>query len=282
MASKHDFHNLKAENQLDYLLNILRANNHLVSDICDKYGEVKVVKLNRKTFENKRSDFYHFCLVKACKSLHAAECLVGNFLQEDSQTVLRTAYEAYLHMAYVRNVPESLNQFLDFKLGLITKDYFHPLNGKGKPQRDKVCNMQTNEIFDYGISIRQMAYGNLIEEDSLVFDKLYRHLSEHVHVNFISSGNYRSKDQKSYTMFDGSMVLQAAFNSVLISLLVLVDYSLFDINMDADFKSKIKETAGLQTEILMGISKDLKEDVEDINNLTLRLARILADLDKLT
>jgi len=282
MASKQDFHKLKAENQLDHLQSILRANNHLISDICDKYGEVKVVKLNRKTFENKRNDFYHFCLVKACKSLHAAECLVGNFLQEDSQTVLRTAYEAYFHMSYVRNVPESLDQFLDFKLGLVSGDYCHPLNGKGKPQRDKVCKVQTKEIFDYGITIRQMAFGNLIEEDSLVFDKLYRHLSEHVHVNFISSGNYRSKDQKSYTMFDGSKVLQAAFNSVLISLFVLVEYPLFNSNMDADFKSKIKETAGLQTEILMGISKDLKEDGEDINNLTLRLARILADLDKLT
>ncbi|WBL44261.1 DUF5677 domain-containing protein [Algoriphagus halophytocola] len=282
MASKHDFHFLSAEFQLEYLSTLLRQNNQLILDICDQYGEVKVLKFNRKTFENKQSDFYHFCLVKACKSLHAVECLVVNFLQEDSQTVLRTAYEAYLHMAYVRNVPDSLNQFLDFKLGLVSGDYTHPLSGRGKPQRDKVLDPVTKEIFNYGISVRQLALGNRIKEDSFIFDKLYRHLSEHVHINFISSGNYRSKDQMSYTMFDGSKVLQAAFNSIFISLFILVEYSMFNKELDKDFKIAIKELVEPQAKNLIEISKDLVDDEEDIKHLYQRLNRILLDVKDLT
>ncbi|UCS92315.1 hypothetical protein KZP23_16625 [Echinicola marina] len=282
MTSKHEFHNLSPENQLEFMLTILRANNQLLLDICDKYGVVKVFKYNRKSFENKQSDFYHFCLVKASKTLHAAECLVANFLQEDSQTVLRTAYEAYLHMSFVRNVPESLNQFLDFKLGLVSGDYMHPLNSKGKPQRNKVCDTNTKEVFNYGITIRQMAFSNLIKEDSLIFDKLYRHLSEHVHINFISSGNYRTKDHNSYTMFDGSAVLQAAFNSVLISLLILVEYSHFNKELETDLINNIIELADPQAKNLIGISADLMDDEEDRKNLEQRLNRVLFDIENLT
>lgn len=281
MTFKHDFHFLSAEHQLEYLLTLLRLNNQLILDFCDRYGVVKSLKLNKMSYENKRSDFYHFCLVKSCKTLHAAECLVANFLQEDSQTVLRTAYEGYLHMSYVRNVPESLNQFLDFKLGLVSGHYLHPKNGKGKPQRNKVFNPVTKETFNYGISVRQLAFGNLIKEDSLIFDKLYRHLSEHVHINFISSGNYRSKDQNSYTMFDGSVVLQAAFNSVLISLIVLVEYSQFNKDLDEDLKIRIDRLVKPQAEDLIEISKDLIDDGEDINNLHLRLKKVLCDIQNL-
>ncbi|WP_422006504.1 DUF5677 domain-containing protein [Roseivirga pacifica] len=248
--------------------------NETLEELIEKYGEIKVIKYQKRTMEFKLHDFYHFCLVKACKSLNAAETLISNYIQEDSQTVLRTAYECYLNASFARCNPNSLNELMDFKVSLYTGILTHPISKKGHVQRNQILNPKTGEIAPFGISIYHMASNGPCKEDAELYDSLYKHLSEHVHVHFITSGNYRNMEDLKYTMFKGELLLQPLYQGVLIGLMFLADYLLFNTKIENGILTKSKEVCQMGVDIMLETSDFFEDETDVIRDSIERLKAI--------
>ncbi len=256
------------------LLKQLGILNEVHEQISKKYGVVQVVKFGKGSLEYKLNDFYHFCFVKACKSLNATETLAMNFMQEDSQTILRTAYECYLNASFARNNPNSLDELIDYKIGLSDGVFKHPISKNGKVQRDKIIHPKTGEIIRFGITISHMANNNSILEDGPLFAPLYKHLSEHVHVHFMTSGNYRNKDELRYTMYNFSMLLQPVYHAVLVSLMMITDSLFFIQDMDIKLLNKVKKIISESNKMMLAITKNSTDSDESKSVILNRLVKI--------
>lgn len=248
--------------------------NDVLEKILNKYGVVKFLKSNKKNLDFKLHDFYYFCIAKACKSLNATETLIHNFIQEDSQTVLRTAYECYLNASFARFNPTSIINLIDYKLGLMAGIIQHPTSKKNKQLRNKIIDPITGEDIPYGQSIHYMAHNNGLEEDGPLFNHLYKHLSEHVHVNFMTSGNYRDEEELNYTIYNQSLIFQPAFHGILISVMIISDFLKFTPKVEKKFLSEIHLIIKNGLNYLFKISKLIQDEESQIKAILNRLKKI--------
>ncbi len=165
----------------------------------------KVICITKKKDEIEFKDIYHdflnFAIFKSYKSFRASLLLAENFLQEDSQTVVRTIYENYLAINHVSKNPREVFHFTYKSLGVTAKLISHPVDKNGRLQKNKIVNPKNGNIENFGLGMSKMAESLESKYEMELHKSLYPYLCEHTHLNMISSGNYRNEENSKY-VFD--------------------------------------------------------------------------------
>lgn len=182
---------------------IIELRNHIITQLenleklIKEKGDVRCFKENPE-FVDLFHDFLFFVLIKSYKSINASLQLADNFFQEDSLILLRSVYENYLSINYVTFSPNEISHFTRRSLGVATKYFTHPKTNKGRIQRNKIIDPKTGAIEDFGLPLKTMVESLSSDSERKLHQTLYPFLCEHVHLNMISSGNYRNSEQKKY------------------------------------------------------------------------------------
>lgn len=166
-------------------------------------------------------DFQWFAVCKATRSLDAADRLITMSLGEDALVVLRTVYEAYLHLSFISANPHRVNDLVAAKVGMYAGLYAHPKSKKGRVVWNQVVNPETGQPSPHGVAIPELVSAGRHPLDRPLHDTLYAFLSEHAHVHMIAIGAYRTPEAKRLFATPGpasiySAVLMIAYLSWLI------------------------------------------------------------------
>jgi Family of unknown function (DUF5677) len=204
----------------------------LFQEIVFEYGTADAIAEDNFSQDIVVHDYVFYCFTKACKSLMAVSLLLDNRLSEDAMIILRSVYESYLHIVYVLQNPERIDDFVQKKIGLYTGRLKHPVSKKGNKMSNQVIDSETGEISPYGIGMSTLVNGSKYQFDKDVHTVMFPFLSEHTHPNMIASGNYRADDIY-YSYWQASNTLQSAFYAVYISTLILSEALAFEELVEA-------------------------------------------------
>jgi hypothetical protein len=185
------------------LRDLIVSQMSMFEKLLDKKG--KVICLTKKQDEVEFKDIFHdfinFGIFKSYKSLRASLLLAENFLQEDSQIIIRTIYENYLVIKYVSKTPQEVFHFTYKALGVSANLISHPISKNGRLQKNKIVNPNNGNIENFGLGMSKMADSLESKFEIELHKSFYPYLCEHTHLNMISSGNYRNKENNKY-IFD--------------------------------------------------------------------------------
>lgn len=204
----------------------------LSQQIVFEYGTADAIAENNFSHQRVVHDYVFYCFTKACKTLMAISLLIDNKLPEDAMILLRSVYESYLHIVYVLNNPNHIDDLVQKKIGLSIGRLKHPISKKGDKKFNQVIDSQTGEISTYGIGMSTLVNGSKYQFDKAVHTVMFPFLSEHTHPNMIASGNYRENDIY-YSYWEASNTLQSAFFAVYVSTLILSEALAFEQLVEA-------------------------------------------------
>ncbi|HQO09411.1 MAG TPA: GrpB family protein [Clostridiales bacterium] len=96
------------------------------------------------------TDYFYFCVTKACKSLKAIKLLYENKYFEDSLSLLRSTYESYLNTRFMLYSKD--DKRIDFlvrnPIRLNNESFFYLTKENGKKDRNKIIDTGRNKIVD--------------------------------------------------------------------------------------------------------------------------------------
>jgi len=143
-------------------------------------------------------DFACFALTKGVRSARAAAVLVDGGFYEDALVATRTAYECYLHVAFILAQPSRVDDLVSARLGAYSGAYDIPLTKNGKRKWQTVIDPESGRTFSNGIPIPELAMGTNYPQDRGVHQQLYAFLSEHAHVHMVALGSYVTVDYERF------------------------------------------------------------------------------------
>ena len=188
----------------EFLQLIVRSQGTALNIKCSEAGGKYVVR-----------DFVYFCITKVLKTFESIRCLLENSLGEDSLTLVRSAYESYLTIAFVIAHPSEINSFVAAE---IRKKAGEIEFRRGKDGRRFRFDPVTQQEFSvYGPAA--MAKRSPFPEDKQIYHWFYEYLSEFSHPNIMSIEAYL--DGHNFTAFGKSKCLQAHFYAIFVISLVL-------------------------------------------------------------
>ncbi|MHC5765743.1 MAG: DUF5677 domain-containing protein [Nostoc sp.] len=227
-----DLSNIRKKTALLRLLTAFKRRLNEQINLCQsivfEYGTVDAIMDNDFSQEYVVHDYVFYCFTKACKSLMAVSILLENKLPEHAMSLLRNVYENYLHIIYVIQNPENIDDFVHKKIGLYTGRLQHPVSQKGRKLSNQVIDTQTGETSPYGVGISTLVSRSKYKYDQAVHTIMFPFLSEHTHPNMVASSNYREDDDIHYSYWQASNTLQAAFFALYISTLILSESLTFE------------------------------------------------------
>lgn len=257
------------------LRKLITSQLSLFEKLIDTKGEVICILKNQNEIEFKDlfHDFIFFALTKSYKSFRASLILADNFFQEDSQIIIRTIYESYLSIKYVSKTPSEIYHFTYKSLGISTNQLSHPLGKNGRLQKNKIFNPKTENIEDFGLSITKMADSLESEYEIALHKTLYSYLCEHIHLNMISSDNYRNNEQNKY-LYDSHTGYYNPFVYQAYLLILFIDYFTSDAGMTDEKLGKKMFTLNKSikrelTKILINYDKEYS--TIDLNSMVSRI-----------
>ncbi|MDZ7962823.1 MAG: DUF5677 domain-containing protein [Aulosira sp. DedQUE10] len=251
----------------------------LFQEIVFEYGTADAVADDDFSQERIVHDYVFYCFTKACKTLMAVSLLLDNKLPEDAMILLRSVYESYLHIVYVLQNPNRIDDFVQKKIGLYVGRFKHPLSKKGDKKFNQVIDSQTGEISTYGIGMSTLVSGSKYQFDKDVHKVMFPFMSEYTHPNMIASGNYR-EDDIYYSYWQASNTLQSAFFAVYISTLVLGEALAFEKLVEAkEVKYQCRQSIKLCERFLAVVEYPIQFDLFP-NKVQSRFAELAKHLSK--
>ena len=250
----------------------VKMNDDAVSFInymVNKYGDVLMIDTNKSYNEllpNYHHDYFYFCLTKATRSLLASNKLANMRFREDAMILARTAYETYLLMANVINDEDFVIKSVCINLLLSTGEATYFKEKNGRIDFHKVVLKDTNKPLDYDMSISTLSKKTFSNYDKFIHKELYKYMSEFLHSDFMSSGNYRTDNDKKYDVEPMNIYLDIHFIIMYITYLLLQSMYL-ELN-------RYKEYMFNQIEV-----DEMSELNALLNKLVKYLDTILNDLD---
>lgn len=253
--------------------------NDVLGQIIKEYGVVKALRYNDfKRHDYRIHDFYFFCLTKAFKTLISAEILIHKGLSEDSQTLLRTAYECYIVNSYLNFDKSRIKELIDYKLGLQHGFIKHPKNRKGQPNRSKIIDPISGEELNFSLAINKMISNNGRAEDLVLHRFLFRHLSEHTHVNFMTSGNYRNEEKKRYDPNLDKVDFQPITYSLIVGTMLLYDVIKFKRHINEELSEQLYSCLDLNIMTIQRIIENSPDTDEFKEAILAKLSVLNKDL----
>lgn len=170
----------------------------LATSIIKKHGIAKALKTKKEVDEAEISyDVAFFCFTKSIRLNESIQSILKICNYEDAFILLRSVYENYIYIAYLRKDNDRVLDSI-FKIGLNHGIFVHPITKKGKQDKSKILDTRDNNIYQYGIGIYEKAQQTCYTSDKLIHNLVYKFLSEHCHVNMLTSGNYRDEKTHRY------------------------------------------------------------------------------------
>ncbi|MCW9705797.1 hypothetical protein J6I44_02970 [Aliifodinibius sp. 1BSP15-2V2] len=211
------------------------------------------------------NDHLYFCLSKSCRSLKAIRILYDEKLFEDSLTLLRSVYEAYLSMRYVSETNDQ-NVFdylimnpISLKVGAL-----EPLESNGKIIKGKLVDTKTGKVRDHKFILpSELSKKTGYDLDNKVHQYLYNFLNNYSHTNFSTLGHFL--DMTDAPEFSATSDISESPTVLILSLylatLLLVELEKFEDLDPPDIKSVCRQVLGATELINYTINKlDLEKD----------------------
>jgi hypothetical protein len=224
--------------QVTFLLGTLEKNLEIFESIIEKYGKIKTNKMT-KTDESLIHDFLYFCLTKSTRTLNASYILIKENFFEDVFTLIRSAYETYLHISYIQKNPDDIRKIINSKLGVYFEIFQHPTTKNGKQLKHKAIDPESGKEYSLNISLQELSKNTMYSSDVKIYPKFYAYLSEYAHVHMIAVGSYQS--QKTLKFLVNSSAETKLFQVTLMTLFTnwLILDSLSNFNISKKDKKEI-------------------------------------------
>ncbi|PIC94627.1 hypothetical protein CSV69_15800 [Sporosarcina sp. P26b] len=205
-------------------------------------------------------DFIFFCFTKFTKTLISIQCLIRQHLFEDSLILTRSNYECLINAKSVINDEDMVDHLVEYKLGITTGKYTHPLTQKSKPIRNKLeRSKDSTGSFEYFYQINTIAEK---ANETITYESLYSYLCEITHCNFLTSGYYRNGTNYSYKNESPSALLNVLLWNVFLNLKffnTLIEAEIFDI---PDLEEQV---IGVLSSDVIKIIEIFEEEEKEIN-----------------
>lgn len=244
--------------------NFIQINHDALSFIgyiVDEYGDTLVIGSNKpfkESLPDYHHDYFYFCLTKATRSLLASNKLAEMRFREDAMILTRTAYETYLLIANVVNDENFIDISIFISLMLNTGEAKYLRRDTGKLDFHKVIINGVDNPIAYDMSVSTLAKKTFSKYDKLIHKDLYKYMSEFLHSDFISSGNYRTDDNKKYDVEPKYLYLDIHF------LIMYITYLLLQ-SMYIEYKKYNKYT----------FNQIIEEEMSELNAILNKLKRYL-------
>lgn len=258
----------------------LMDNISVIENIINKYGVLKSGK-DAENDDNLISNYLFYCLTKGHRSLRAAHFLAEQGFFEDIFILLRSAYEAYLHMSFIKKNPTQIHRFTTIKMGIQSGEFEHPKNKKtGQDIKHKIIDPLTKKEFIIDLTLSKISKHTLYEIDGKIHEGLYSYLSQFSHVNITAMGHYVSFNSKKFIIESEyeNKIFQTVILSLFVSWLLLDVVSSFSDISKKDYKTINKQIK--LSGLLVNNYVQTFEPTDDmmtnlIENILLRLNEVL-------
>lgn len=237
----------------------------LLQDCIFAFGLLKDKFLNSHKYENLDNPIFiqAFYIVKSFSSLKTVYSFLEKDVGEDSLSILRTVYENYLHIVFLKNCPDRIVEFLASCGGVDSGIFEYCKGTNGRDDFKKILDKRT------GIVYKKLTNYKLVEvshkEDIELFDHLYAFLSDFIHPSVMLFDNYLQSCINKYGSKVGRLNYQnhnhkdsAGFFSVIIASMILdeVSYIVDSKLLKRDIRIVVKRVATLYFKLI----KDLPDD----------------------
>lgn len=171
-------------------------------------------------------DYVYFCVTKSLRSSSAMLELVKMGFREDCMIIARSIYETYLLLSNSLKNPDFIDVVVFQSLKLS--------KGIMKPQKDHnmVRDVNSGEIFSHDLRKAKLARNTLHESDGKIHHFIYKFMSEIIHSDFLSSGNYRTIDNKKYVVVTGLKHINELFFLTYFIYLICEHMQFYHANFD--------------------------------------------------
>ncbi|WP_432664527.1 DUF5677 domain-containing protein [Wukongibacter baidiensis] len=170
--------------------------------VVDEFGDPIGLEMDAKDElfnEGVHHDYVYFCFTKMLRSACAYNELAKQGFREDCMAIGRTIYETYLQVSNALKNPDFIStavfQSLKLKVGLVE---FAKENGR--VNRNKIYDPKENKIYKHDLRTTTLVRRTLAPVDRKLHKFFYEFMSELIHSNFISVGNYRTEDNSKYNV----------------------------------------------------------------------------------
>lgn len=165
-------------------------------------------------------DYVLLHVTQTANALRAIDVLLNERMSSNSLPLVRHIYENYIHIVFAVNCPDQLINLIDVPVGLSQGLYVYAKNNKGDEDKRVIIRKSDGKKFKGYISNYSMLNSSRYEEDILLFDSLYKFLSDYTHPSLTNLSLRMEKDGRMDHLKNG-LEGEARFYSICISGMVL-------------------------------------------------------------
>lgn len=165
-------------------------------------------------------DYVLLHVTQIANALRAIDVLLNERMGSNSLPLVRHIYENYIHIVFAVNCPDQLINLIDVPVGLSQGLYVYAKNNKGDEDKRVIIRKSDGKKFKGYISNYSMLNSSRYEEDILLFDSLYKFLSDYTHPSLTNLSLRMEKDGRIDHLKNG-LEGEARFYSICISGMVL-------------------------------------------------------------
>lgn len=166
----------------------------ILSSLIRKLGRTPEFDAGIYSGADAAKEYIWFCVARATKTLQSLQPLIEGGWNEDALTVVRSLYESYLHIAYVRSNPGATKSFAVAKIGTTKGTHAFEKTKSGKDNTRIIVDLATGERIPNDITPHDMASQTGVPEDMPVFKFIYRILSHRAHPHIFSLPLYADSE----------------------------------------------------------------------------------------
>ncbi len=255
---------------VDEMITELKNQIYLYGMIINKYGSTENNLCKYRKISIK--EYIFFCITKTMKTLKSVVKQAKNNYVEDCYSLLRSIFENYLHIIYLKKYPEKLQDLTEAKVGISRGTHEYAKTKKGKENKRIIIDKVTGKEFDGAISSYNMICASDFEEDEVLFDYLYKHLSNFTHPNVLTAHNYINKENFDPTLNNSpNAVLYLGIFLGIIILDQIDNFQSIDILVKKDIENFISRMKIMLNNMGDGICKN-SFDESILENLNKRIS----------
>lgn len=186
--------------------------------VIDKFGEVKVIKYNSQSDETYLHDYMFFCFARSCKTISSIVVLLKKERPEDAMTLLYAVYRNYLMMTFLSRNPKSAYTFI-FKSLMLSQGKYRFVEKGNILEPSLFRHPDSDKELSVFPELSSLIQNTVYADDIIVHRYIGTFLNEAASSDFLTSGNYRAKDQLHYSYSEKNPNLQSEMLTLYLLLL---------------------------------------------------------------
>lgn len=263
-------------NEFARLFNRTRELSQSLSAFVSHYGVAEAIAFNTGPPAVAIGDFFHYCVAKGSKHIHAALVLLDHSFPEDAIVLSRAAYECYVSAAYAKTRGiQAIDDLVYNIVGLNAGTVEYARTKAGGRDYRRLVDKETGTFCNAPPSIERMIGNTGYPADALVHRHYYGFASEHAHVNMAGSGNYREGAQ--YTDSGVAQKPNGVFLTAYVTV-ILLGIAIASTDIDEKEKSRIKRELRYTIKLINSVlGKHFENPADDfVRAAGVRLGQVIA------